>query len=129
MHKQIFIIDDSQIIRKSVSSHLESRLEHISCVEAADGQDAIQHARELKPDLVIVDLCMPVMNGLETAAALHDMMPRVPIILYTLHKGIVSETRLRDFGIGAVVSKTDQIDILLEEILKHVGIAKAASVH
>jgi CheY-like chemotaxis protein len=127
MPKRIFIVDDSKIIRKSVCSQLESRLQHITCAEATDGVDAIQHINEVQPDLVVLDLCMPDLNGLETAAALHDVLPKLPIILYTLHKDIVSEKRVEAFGICAVVSKTDQIDVLVEAILKHVDIARAVS--
>jgi DNA-binding NarL/FixJ family response regulator len=125
MPKQILIVDDSKLIRKSVRTQLESRLEHITCAEAKDGLDAIQRVREARPDLVIVDLCMPVLNGLETAAALHGALPKLPIILYTLHKDIVLGTRVQSFGICAVVSKTDHFEVLVEEILKHVGVAKA----
>jgi CheY-like chemotaxis protein len=127
MPKRIFIVDDSKIIRKSVRSQLESRLQHITCAEATDGVDAIQHVNEVQPDLVVLDLCMPELNGLETAAALHDVLPNLPIILYTSHKDIISEKRVQAFGICAVVSKTDQIEVLVEEILKHVDVARAAS--
>ena len=127
MPKRIFIVDDSKIIRKSVRSQLESRLQHVTCAEAIDGVDAIQHINEVQPDLVVLDLCMPELNGLETAAALHDVLPNLPIILYTLHKDIVSEKRVEAFGICAVVSKTDQIEVLVDAILKHVDIAGAIS--
>ena len=127
MPKRIFIVDDSKIIRKSVRSQLESRLLHITCAEATDGVDAIQRVNEVQPDLVVLDLCMPELNGLETAAALHDVLPKLPIILYTLHKDIVSEKRVEAFGICAVVSKTDQIEVLVDAILKHVDIARAVS--
>jgi two-component system response regulator EvgA len=127
MPKRIFIIDDSKVVRQLVRTHLETRLASVTCAEAVDGLDAIQHVREVQPDLIIVDLCMPHLNGLETAAALHGMFPTVPIILYTLHKDVVSGTRVRAFGICAVVSKLDQVDVLLEETLKFVGVASAAS--
>ena len=84
--KRIFIVDDSNLIRKSVRSQLESRLQHITCVEATNGVDAMQRINEVQPDIVVLDLCMPELNGVETAAALHDVFPMLPIILYTLHK-------------------------------------------
>jgi DNA-binding NarL/FixJ family response regulator len=127
MPKRIFIIDDSRIVRQFVRKYLENRLEQVVCAEAADGVDAIQHAREVKPDLIVVDLSMPVLNGLEAAAILHDMLPKVPIILYTLHKDIVSEKRAQAAGIRAVVSKTDRLDVLLEEIVNFVGVTRSAS--
>ena len=128
MSKRAFIVDDNKIVPQLVRASLENRLEHIDCVEAADGLEAIECAPELKPDVIVLDLCMPVMNGLEAAAALHRLLPRVPIILYTLHKDIVPESCVHALGIRAVVSKTDQIGVLLEQILRFSGLANAASV-
>ena len=119
MPKRIFIVDDSKIIRKSVRAQLESRLQHITCAEAKNGVDAIQHFSEVQPDLVLVDLCMPIWSGLETAAALHGVLPKLPIILYTLHKEIVSKKQVEAFGICEVVSKSDQFDVLVDAILTH----------
>jgi len=127
MPKRIFIVDDSKPVRKLVRTYLEDRLEYIDCAEAVDGLDAIHRAREVAPDLIVLDLSMPLMDGLEASAILHDMLPKVPIILFTLHKEIVSEKRAQAFGIRKVVSKMDHLDVLLDEILKYVGIVKAAT--
>ena len=70
---------------------------------------------------------MPLMSGLEAGAILHDMLPKVPIILFTMHKEIVSEKRAQAFGIRTVVSKMDHIDVLLDEIQKYVGAVKTAT--
>jgi len=126
--KRIFIVDDSQTVRKLVRTCLETRLEYIVCAEATDGVDAIQRAREVEPDLILLDFSMPVMNGLEAAKVLHDMLPRVPIILFTLHKDTVPEKRAQAVGIRAVVSKTDQFDVLLGEVLNFVGVVRTATV-
>jgi DNA-binding NarL/FixJ family response regulator len=125
--KLIFIVDDSAVVRRLVRDYLESRLEYVVCSEAGDGLEAIQQARESRPDLVVLDFCMPKINGMEAAAALHKMFPRVPMILYTLHKDIVPEKLAKAAGIRAVVSKLDPFDILLGEVLNFVGVARAAS--
>jgi DNA-binding NarL/FixJ family response regulator len=124
--KRIFIVDDCNLIRKSVRSQLEYSLQNIICVEATNGVDAMQRINEVRPDIVLLDLCMPELNGLETAAALHDVLPKLPIILYTLHKDVVSAKQVEAFGICAVVSKTDQIEVLVDVILKHVDVVRAA---
>ena len=76
MPKRIFIVDDSKTVRKLVRTYLENRLESIDCAEATDGLDAIHRAREVAPDLIVLDLSMPLMSGLEAGAILHDMLPK-----------------------------------------------------
>ncbi len=127
MPKLIFIVDDSAVVRRLIRDYLESHLEYVVCSEAADGLEAIQRARESTPDLVVLDFCMPRINGMDAAAALHKMFPRVPMILYTLHTDIVPEKLAKAAGIRAVVSKLDPFDILLGEVLNFVGVARAAS--
>ncbi len=124
MLKNIFVVDDSKLVRHFVRSFLETHLEYIFCTEALDGIDAIRLARTTKPDLIVLDFSMPSMNGIEAAAILHSMFPKVPIILFTLHKDIVSRKGAEAVGIRAVVSKMDQVDVLLNEVLNYVGVAK-----
>ncbi len=117
MPKTILIADDSRVVRQIVGSYLESCLEQVVCAEATDGLDAIEYVRRVKPDLIVLDVNMPVMNGLDAAPILHDMAPQVPIILFTLHKDVVPEKRAKAVGICAVVSKIDQIEVLVDQIL------------
>ena len=125
--KRIFIVDDSPIVRRLVRTWVEARLEHIDCAEAVDGLDALQLAEEVGPDVIVLDLIMPKLNGFEAASSLHRLLPKIPIILYTLHKEIIPERQALAFGICAVVSKRDRIEVLLDQILRYVGVAKAAS--
>lgn len=125
--KRVFIVDDSKVVRQLVRSYVESRLDFVVCSEAVDGRDAVDRVGEVAPDLIILDFCMPRLNGIEAAAILHGRLPRVPIILYTLHKDVVSEKNTRAAGIHSVVSKMDSVEVLLDEILKFVGVARAAT--
>jgi CheY-like chemotaxis protein len=68
------------------------------CGEAHDGQDAIEKAQRLLPDLIILDLSMPVMNGLDAARVLKDRMPSVPIIMFTLYVDPFVEQESRSAG-------------------------------
>jgi CheY-like chemotaxis protein len=98
------------------------------CAEAVDGLEAVERAEEFRPDLVVLDFCMPRMNGIDAAAILHPMFPDVPLILYTLHKEIVSEERTKAAGISAVISKVDDMDVLLQRVVKFVGAARSVTV-
>ena len=125
MLKSILIVDDSQAVRRLVRSYLESGLDQVTCTEAIDGQDAIDHVRAFKPDVIVLDVCMPVMNGLDAAPVLHNMAPQAPIILFTLHKDVLTEKQAIAVGICAVVSKMDQIEVLLNRIVQFSLIVRA----
>jgi CheY-like chemotaxis protein len=86
----ILIVDDQSAVRTALRRYFEeSNLAH--CSEAADGQQALQKAQQEKPDLVILDFSMPVMNGIEAARALRQTMPEVPIFMLTAYFGEVDQ--------------------------------------
>lgn len=83
--------------------------------EAEDGQDAIDKAGHLKPDLIILDLAMPVMNGLEAAPVLRKMLPDAVLILFTHHNGHPVELLAKAAGIHAVVPKSQAASRLIAQ--------------
>jgi two-component system, NarL family, nitrate/nitrite response regulator NarL len=101
----ILIVDDNAVIRRMVRTQFEDISDWEVCGEAVNGWEAIEKARELKPDLIVLDLAMPIMNGLEAAPVLRRMMPAVPIILFTLHDNKAVEREAVSVGVSAVVSK------------------------
>ncbi|HWF13517.1 MAG TPA: response regulator [Candidatus Acidoferrales bacterium] len=125
MPRSILIVDDSQAVRHLVRSYLESQLDQVACTEAVNGRDAIERVRNAKPDVIVLDVSMPIMNGLAAAPFLHDMAPLAPIILFTLHKDVVSEKQAVAVGIRAVVSKMDEVEVLLKSILKLTAIVRS----
>ena len=116
MHKYILVVDDSVLIRHAVRVLLESRVGYEVCGEAVDGVEALEQAVVLKPDLIILDLSMPRMNGLEAAAILHQNTPTVPIILFTMHVDTLSSQDASDAGVSSVVSKCSRTEALLAEV-------------
>ncbi len=90
------------------------------CDEAVDGREAIEKAERHQPDLIILDLAMPVMDGLKAAQAICKILPSVPIILFTLHAKTISDFDLKDSGITRVVPKTEMISLVdhAEELLR-----------
>lgn len=107
MTKTILIADDSAQVRKYVTRVLSANPEFEFCAQAVDGRDALAKAKEYHPDLIILDLGMPVMNGLETARELKRVMPIVPIILFTLHGEMISDEQASSSGVDLVVAKND----------------------
>jgi DNA-binding NarL/FixJ family response regulator len=83
------------------------------CGQAKDGQEAIEKAVQLHPDLVVTDLSMPVMNGLDEARLLRRLLPDVPVILYTAHSSPTVEKEARRAGASAVISKSEQAAALI----------------
>jgi DNA-binding NarL/FixJ family response regulator len=104
----ILIVDDHAVIRRSLRQLFESRSGWEVCGEAVNGRDAIEKARELKPDLIVLDLSMPEMDGLQAARVLKSVMPEVPIILFTnFGQDPFIEREALAVGIRDVVSKAN----------------------
>jgi CheY-like chemotaxis protein len=112
--RTVLIVDDSPIVRRSVSCALLSDGFAV-CGEANDGREAIELAGKLSPDLIILDLSMPVMNGLEAAPVLRKLVPNSPIILYTLYAGAAVEQELEIIRVDSVLSKREPLSRLTEE--------------
>ena len=112
MQKSILIVDDSPAIRKSLRAMLQGSPEWRVSGEAVDGRDAVEKARQLKPDLIVLDLSMPVMNGLEAARELKRIDPSVPLVMFTTFKTDVLEKEALASGCSAVISKSESPQLL-----------------
>jgi CheY-like chemotaxis protein len=104
--KRILVVDDNAVVRTLVRKLLESQSDFEIAGEAENGRDAVDKAEKLKPDLIILDLIMPVMTGLDAAPLLKRLLPDTPIILFTQQEGSEVERQAQAVGIDAVVSKT-----------------------
>jgi DNA-binding NarL/FixJ family response regulator len=113
MAKCILIADDNDIVRTIIRFFLETKGFEV-CGEAADGIDAIEKASQLKPDLIVLDVAMPRMNGVEAASVLKGMMPDVPIVWFTMYKELVGHSLTAAVGVDAVLSKPDGVGGLVE---------------
>jgi DNA-binding NarL/FixJ family response regulator len=83
---RILVADDQPGIRKRVCLTLASLLTLEVCDEASNGLEAVEKAQESHPDLIILDVTMPLMNGLDAARQIHAFLPQTPILILTMHK-------------------------------------------
>ena len=113
MPKSILIVDDSETVRQVVRTFLESKGFQV-CGEAADGSQAIERAMELTPDLILLDVAMPGMNGVEAASVLKGRLPKTSIVLFTMFSDSVGQSLMEALGVNAVVGKPDGMSKLLE---------------
>ena len=104
--KRILLVDDNAVVRSFVRQLFEFQPDFEISGEAENGRDAIEKAERLKPDLIILDLIMPVMTGLDAAPLLKQLLPDTLIILFTQQEGSEVERLARAAGIDAVVSKS-----------------------
>jgi len=116
MRKRVLIADDSTSVRNVIRSFLRDHQEIEICGEAVDGLDTIQKAQHLKPDLILLDLVMPEINGAVVASILKQKMPNVRIILFTMYSENVSKAFSSAVGIDAVLSKPDGMTHVVESI-------------
>jgi DNA-binding NarL/FixJ family response regulator len=107
MKARILLVDDHEVLREGLKSLLaKARPEWEICGEATDGVQAIQLVTELHPDLVILDISMPVMSGLEAASQMRKKGIHVPLLIFTTHESDRLETDVRKVGAQGYVLKS-----------------------
>jgi DNA-binding NarL/FixJ family response regulator len=128
MLHRVFVVDDNPFVRSEIRSQLEAS-GFVVCGEAFDGLNALEQAPRLSPDLIILDLSMPRMNGLDAARQLHSICPDVPILLNTMHSAVIrAEASLPEGIIGVVDKREDLLHRVLQllpspgEARQHVGL-------
>lgn len=108
MPHTILIVDDSTLIRHALCSYFEHQRGWQVSGEAENGQVAVEQARKLHPDVVILDLQMPVMNGLEAARQIISVAPNTAMVMFTLYKSEQVWEDAKAAGIRDVLSKSDE---------------------
>jgi two-component system, chemotaxis family, chemotaxis protein CheY len=115
MAKTVLIVDDSPYVRQALCDLFKREADFEVCGEAENGKEAIARAQELHPDLIVLDLSMPVMNGLDAARELKRLMPTVPLIMYSAFGDGFLEQQARLVGISELVSKSQPATILVSK--------------
>jgi two-component system, chemotaxis family, chemotaxis protein CheY len=116
MSLRILVVDDSKMTRRVISGLVASRW--TVCGEAKDGRSGVSEFRKLKPDMVLLDLAMPDIDGIETGRQMHAIDPTVPLILFTLMDPWGLQSAAHKAGISRVVSKSEGWELIkaIEEI-------------
>jgi DNA-binding NarL/FixJ family response regulator len=109
LSRTILIVDDSALIRRSVRSYIEQNSDWKVCGEAENGEIAIEKVKQLNPDVVILDLQMPVMNGLEAARHIACIAPSASMVMLTLHNCEQLMKQAQAVGIKDVVPKSERV--------------------
>lgn len=113
---RVLIADDHVAVRRGVSTLLSSSREVQVCGEADNGADALAKAVELRPDIILLDIAMPIMNGFQVAAALRDKLPETPILFLSVYDTPQMIQEAKRVGVRGFVSKGAVTKTLLEAV-------------
>lgn len=114
--KRVLIVDDNAVVRSALRALFQSIGQFSVCGEAVDGVDCIEKYKQLLPDVVVLDLAMPRMNGAEVAPLLHGINPRMKIVLYSLYSELIGHQLASSIGIDLVASKREGVNKLIQLI-------------
>jgi chemotaxis response regulator CheB len=112
MVKTVLVADHNPTIRKMLCRIFEQEERYGLCEQAENGKQAIELALRCSPDLVILDLSMPVMNGLDAARELKRLMPQVPIILFSQHSLDFLVKPAEVLPVDRIVAKNDPLNLM-----------------
>lgn len=120
MPSRILIVDDNAVFRGTLRQVLQ-RVDHWDIVEAQDGQEAVSRAVETRPNVVILDLAMPVKDGLAASREISRLLPHTPILMCTLHMSPHVEGEALRSGVRKVLSKSNS-NLLIEAVRQFLAV-------
>jgi DNA-binding NarL/FixJ family response regulator len=113
---RILIADDHELVRKGLKAMLSSRPDWVLCAEAATGREAVALAAKHRPDIVVMDIAMPELNGLEATRKIRKMLPRTEVVILSLHYSDQLVREVLDSGARAYILKSDAYRDLITAI-------------
>jgi len=113
---RILVADDHEVMRLGIRNLLEAQDSWMVCAEASNGKEAVDKTFQSHPDVVILDITMPTMNGLEAASHISATHPEIPIILFSLHLSDEMMNTLNRATIRGAVSKSEAGRDLVEAV-------------
>jgi DNA-binding NarL/FixJ family response regulator len=121
---RVLIVDDHEIFRRGLRALLEPSSEWQICGEAVDGWDAVEQCQSLKPDIVVLDVSMPRLNGLEAARLIKKEDPEPKIVIITQHDSPQIRSAALEAGARAFVTKSavgNELVTALRSLIKNHG--------
>jgi len=116
MSVRILLVDDHAVVRQGIRSLLEDGERWKIFYEASNGQEAVEKAIRLNPDLILMDISMPVMNGIEAIRQIHGRLPNTKIVVLTMHDSPQMAEQARHAGASACLLKSDSPENLRHAI-------------
>jgi two-component system nitrate/nitrite response regulator NarL len=117
---RILLVDDHEVMRRGIRALLSGDTHWEIAGEAENGKEAIAQVEKLHPDLVVLDLTMPVMNGLEAARGIRQIAPATKILIFSMHESPQITREAREAGADAFLSKSalaDELPLLVKRLL------------
>jgi len=113
---RVLLVDDHEMVRKGLRTLLKTVLSRFICDETSDGEQAVEKAIELKPDLILMDVRMPVMNGIDATRQIRRYLPNTKIVVLTMHDSAQMADQAQKAGASAYVLKSDSPEVLRQKI-------------
>ena len=113
---RIVVVDDHEIVRKGVRAVLGTRTGIEVCAEASNGEEAVQETVRTQPDIVIMDITMPVLDGLSATREIKKLMPEIPVLVLSAHDGPEIIRAAKIAGAQGFVRKIEVVAVLLKAV-------------
>jgi DNA-binding NarL/FixJ family response regulator len=113
---KILLVDDSPLMRRTLRTFFEQEAQWSVCGEAVNGRDGIDKASQLHPDLIVMDLIMPSLNGIEASRMIKRLLPSVPIVMFTTFTDSFLTKEALSAGVDAVIPKIEGATTLIHSI-------------
>ena len=118
---RILIADDQESTRRALKTSIGTHPGWRVCGEASDGREAVEKAKQIEPDVIVLDFQMPEMNGLDAAKSITERSPLVPILMVSMHMSPQLADEARKVGIRGVCAKDNVFCVVeaVETLLSH----------
>ena len=113
---KILLVDDHAVVRQGYASLLKALLPEVQVDEAGSGEDALQCVPVLAPHLVVLDIGLPGISGLETCRRLRQRIPQLPVLFFSLHDELSLVRQALDAGASGYITKSSAPDVLVEAV-------------